>query len=154
MENELTFWREFENPPRFEHHRGETFPAADKTSFENEIEEQRIVARFGVGTERQGLKIPSSREKSHPPAMPRGACTQSTKEKPTIHRSDGFMVQHNYGDWRKKRCYGAAGQWDLDWEGRIRKNGRASRRALHLTYLIMSILVNVTCCPTPGALAR
>ncbi len=25
---------------------------------------------------------------------------------------------------------------------------------LHLTYLIMSILVNVTCCPTPGALAR
>jgi hypothetical protein len=44
-----------------------------------------------------------------------GACAQSTKEKPTIHWSDGFMVQHNY-EIREKRRDRAAGRWDLDFQ--------------------------------------
>lgn len=43
-----------------------------------------------------GVKNPLLQGKVASSGDAEGACAQSTKEKPTIHWSDGFMVQHNY----------------------------------------------------------
>src|SRR4029450_1292213 len=45
--------------------------------------------RFGVGSVRQGLKIPSSREKSHPAAMPRAPAPSARRNSRRF--VEGFM---------------------------------------------------------------
>src|SRR5262249_25468332 len=48
--------------------------------------------RFGVGSVRQGLKIPSSREKSHPAAMPRAPA-------PSARRNSRRVVERFMERW-------------------------------------------------------